>query len=151
MWPPRIARRLLCGASHMLSFETAVLISKQLLAAQGFGSGGAVYSSGELGVFKASEGRCPRAIRCRQSCGRIHGGVPKAIPARPIVRFRTIRQPRRPVATTLGQPTGGPNFSSRSWRRPGRLPLYKNQDISGLASLSRRRLDQISRWNKSRR
>src|SRR5262245_57843915 len=46
-----MARKLIEIGAPRLSFDDAIFIAKQLLAAQGFGSGGMVRSSGELAVF----------------------------------------------------------------------------------------------------
>ena len=51
-WLRRRARRLIEIGSGRLSFDVAIFTAKQLLADQGFGSGGMVHSSGELGVFR---------------------------------------------------------------------------------------------------
>src|SRR4051794_27119847 len=47
----RVARWLIEVGARRLSFDVAMFTAKQLLAAQGFGSGGTMLTSGELGVF----------------------------------------------------------------------------------------------------
>ena len=43
----------------MLPFRVAVLVSKQLLAAQGLGAGGSISSSGEKSVFRLVKADAP--------------------------------------------------------------------------------------------
>ena len=53
MWPHTSVKGFLTGTFGMLPFGLAVIIAKQLLAAQGFGAGAGVRFSGEKGVSRA--------------------------------------------------------------------------------------------------
>jgi FkbM family methyltransferase len=143
MWSRRIGRRLLNGMSRMLSFETAVLISKQLLEAQGFGAGGYMSSSGEFGVFNLIATAAPVLFDVGGHVGGYTEEFLKQFP-----RGRScIFEPSASHLALLRQRVGGrPEvqiFPVGLGAEPGQFPLYKDQDISGLASLSQRRLDYL--------
>ena len=143
MWSRRIARRLLNGASHMLSFETAILISKQLLEAQGFGAGGSIHSSGELTVFDLIKADNPVLFDVGGHIGEYTEQFLKRFP-----RGRSyIFEPSASHLALLRQRLGGRSevqiFPLGLGAEPGQFALYKDRDISGLASLSQRRLEWL--------
>jgi FkbM family methyltransferase len=143
MWSRRIARRLLNGASRMLSFETAVLISRQILEAQGFSTGGNMYSSGELSGFNLITADTPVLFDVGGHVGEYTVEFLKRFP-----RGRScIFEPSASHLALLRQRLGGrPEvqiFPLGLGGETGQLPLYKDQDISGLASLSKRRLQHF--------
>ena len=143
MWSRRIGRRLLNDISHVLSFDMAVLISKQLLEAQGFGAGGAIHSSGELGVFNLVKAGTPVLFDVGGHVGEYTDEFLKRFP-----RGRScIFEPSASHLALLRQRLGGrPEvqiFPVGLGAEPDQLPLYKDQNISGLASLSQRRLEYL--------
>jgi FkbM family methyltransferase len=127
----------------MLSFETAVAISKQLLAAQGFGAGGAMYSSGELGVFKLVKAHAPLLFDVGSHIGEYTEEFLRLFPRGRSFAFEPSASHVALLRQRFGNRPGVQIFPLGLGAEPGRLPLYKNQDISGLASLSRRQLDHF--------
>jgi hypothetical protein len=55
----RLFAQLVAWTFRMLPFRVAVLVSKQLLSAQGFGAGGSISSSGEKSVFRLVRADAP--------------------------------------------------------------------------------------------
>jgi FkbM family methyltransferase len=144
IWSRKLARRLLNGASHMLSFETAMAISKQVLEAQGFGAGGVMHSSGELGVFNLIRADAPVLFDVGGHIGEYTQEFLNRFP-----RGRSyIFEPSASHLALLRQRLGGrPEvriFPVGLGAEHGQLPLYKDSEISGMASLSKRRLDYLN-------
>ncbi len=126
-----------------MPFETAVLISKQLLAAQGFGSGGAIYSSGELGVLKLVRADAPVLFDVGSHAGEYTEEFLKLFPRGRSFAFEPSASHVALLRNRLGNRPEVQIFSFGLGAEPGQMPLYKDQDISGLASLSQRRLDHF--------
>jgi FkbM family methyltransferase len=127
----------------MLSFETAVLISKQLLEVQGFGAGGAVHSSGELSVFKLVKSDTPLLFDVGGHVGEYTVEFLKRFP---LGRSCIFEPSASHVALLRQRLAGRPEvkiFPVGLGTESGQMPLYKDQNISGLASLSQRRLEYL--------
>jgi FkbM family methyltransferase len=141
MWKKRLARRVLMTAYQSLPFGVAIYLAKQLLVAQGFGSAGLLESSGETGVFRFVKSGAPVLF----DVGGHVGQYTKAF----VERFPTGRsyvfEPSEPHLAELRKNVAGlvqvEILPYGLGSAPGRLPLYKDRQISGLASLSRRRLE----------
>jgi FkbM family methyltransferase len=143
MWSRRIARRLLNTTSRMLSFETAVLISKQLLEAQGFGAGGNMHSSGELNVFNLVTAGKPVLFDIGGHLGEYTEEFLRWFPCGRSCIFEPSSAHLAVVSQRLGGRPEVKIFPFGLGAESGEFPLYKDQDISGLASLSQRRLDYL--------
>jgi FkbM family methyltransferase len=127
----------------MISIETAVLISKQLLEAQGFGAGSYVKTSGELRVFDLITADAPVLFDVGGHVGEYTEEFLRRFP-----RGRSyIFEPSANHLALLRQRLAGrPEvqiFPVGLGTEPGQVPLYKDQDVSGLASFSKRRLQYL--------
>jgi FkbM family methyltransferase len=138
-----MARRLIEIGSGRLSFDVAMFTAKQLLADQGFGSGGIMHSSGEFGVFRLINSDKPLLFDVGAHIGEYTEEFLKRFPNGQSFAFEpssahlTILTRRLSAFPNVRVfPVGlGFEVSSRT--------LYKDKDISGLASLTRRRLDHM--------
>jgi FkbM family methyltransferase len=141
IWSRKLARRLLNGASHMLSFEAAMVISKQVLEAQGFGAGGNMDSSGELGVFDLVTADVPVLFDVGAHIGEYTEEFFKRFPRGRSYVFEPSASHLALLRRRLGSHPEVKIFPLGLGGEPGQFPLYKDREISGLASLSKRRLD----------
>ncbi|MBG0799978.1 FkbM family methyltransferase [Methylocystis sp. H4A] len=133
----RAARNLLAS----IPFETALLISRELLAAQGFGCGADITTSGEVGIFNLVKAPSPLLFDCGG-----HVGDYTALWLRKFPDGRAfVFEPAASHYSLLESRFSGNSsirlFPNGLGAEDARLPLYKNRDVTGLASLSRRRLD----------
>jgi FkbM family methyltransferase len=114
--------------------------AKQLLAAQGFGSGGMMHSSGELGVFRLINSDRPLLFDVGAHIGEYTEEFLKRFP-----NGRSFAFEPSPVHLTIlrGQLSASPRvriFPVGLGFEVSSKTLYKDKDVSGLASLTRRRL-----------
>ena len=75
----RVARFLVNKATPLLSFEQEIFLSKSLMTAQGFGSGGYIESSGETAIFSLVKGREPVLFDVGGHTGDYTEALPKEI------------------------------------------------------------------------
>jgi FkbM family methyltransferase len=133
------------SASRNLSFDTAMLISKQLLSAQGFGGGsGDIAVSGEIGVFKHVVGAKPVLFDVGGHVGEYTREFLKNFPSGRSFIFEPSASHLVKLRQNLGAHAGVTIFPFGLGAETAELPLFKEQDISGLASLTQRRLDHIN-------
>lgn len=142
-WLRRMTRRFIEIGANWLPFDVAMFTAKQLLAAKGFGSGGMMHSSGELGIFRlinsdkpllfdvgANIGEYTEEFLLRFPEGQSFAFEPSS--AHLTILRRRMSGSRRVKIFPIGL---GVEASIRT--------LYKDKDVSGLASLTRRRLDHM--------
>jgi FkbM family methyltransferase len=144
IWWRKVARRLLNGASHMLSFEAAMTISKQVLEAQGFGAGGTMQSSGELGVFKLVAAEAPMLFDVGGHIGEYTEKFLERFPQGRSYVFEPSGSHLALLRQRLGDRPEVRIFPLGLGAEAGQATLYKDREISGLASLSQRRLDYLN-------
>ena len=112
--------------ARLLSFDQAIFVSRTLLEAQGFGTGGDVKSSGEAAVFSLVNGSAPVLFDVGGHLGeytdaflRVHPGG-RAFVFEPSVHHFLVLKKRfgnRDNVTLIGR-----GLSSQS----GEFPLYKD-------------------------
>jgi len=137
----RLTRYFAREIALAVPFDLAMSASRTLLAAQGFGSGGSVSSSGEVGVLKQVSGEAPVLVDVGGHTGeytaaflRLHpGGICHVF--EPSERhFRLLEtQLRGRKNVTLSQKALGAEAGERT--------LYKDAEVTGLASLTKRRVE----------
>ena len=139
----RLFAQLVAWTFRMLPFGVAVLASKQLLCAQGFGVGGSISSSGEKSVFRLVKANAPILFDVGGHLGEYTEAFLNAFPSGQSYVF----EPSASHVDMLRQNLGGrPHVHILPvglGDKPGTLPLYKDRNISGLASLSQRRLEHF--------
>lgn len=141
----RLARVLLNSVSRMLSFDTSMLISKQLLAAQGFGgSSGDIAVSGEIGVFNRMTAAEPVLFDVGGHVGEYTREFFQKFPKGRSFIFEPSVSHLERLRQNLGTHAAVTICAYGLGAEAAELPLYEDQDISGLASLTQRRLDHIN-------
>lgn len=135
--------RLMSGAFRMLPFKTAVRISKQMLAAQGFGAGTEPGSSGETGVFRLVDAGQPVLFDVGGHVGDYTEAFLAHCPSGRAVVFEPSAHHLAVLRQRLGARAEVQILPVGLGAETARLPLYKDREISGLASLSQRRLDHF--------
>jgi FkbM family methyltransferase len=133
----RAARRVL-GA---LPFNTAMLIARELLAAQGFGTGADVAVSGEASVFRLVKSRTPMLFDCGGHVGDYTGLWLTSFPAGRAFVFEPSAAHLALLEARFSSNPAVRIFPAGLGAQNAQLPLFKNSNVSGLASLSQRRLD----------
>jgi FkbM family methyltransferase len=131
------------GTFGFLSFDQAISLSKRLMKSQGFGAGASSKSSGESGVFKVLPTGAPVLFDVGGHVGDYTSAFLEAHPGGRAYVF----EPSASHFKRLGEQLGGrPNVTLTACalgRARAELPLYKDSNISGLASLTQRRLGHI--------
>jgi FkbM family methyltransferase len=140
----RLINDLLIGIFRMLPFRLAVLLSKQLLVAQGFGAGGHISSSGETGVFRLVKANAPTLFDVGGHVGEYSEAFLSAFPRGRSYIFEPSANHVEMLRRRLGARPEVAIFPLGLGPEAGTLPLYKDRDISGLASLSQRRLEHFN-------
>lgn len=129
----------------MLSFDTAMLISKQILSAQGFGgTSGDIAASGEIGVFKRVQGAAPVLFDVGGHVGVYTQEFFQQFPQGRSFIFEPSASHLEKLRGNLGTNPAVTIFPFGLGTEAAELPLYKDQDITGLASLTQRRLDHFN-------
>ena len=129
---------------RFLSFDEALLISRTLLETQGFGGGADVKTSGEVGVFNLVVGPSPVLFDVGGHLGQYTEAFLQAHPDGRVFVFEPSTSHFAVLNERLGNRDNITLVNSGLSDRPGELPLYKHDDISGLASLTKRRLDHFN-------
>lgn len=139
-----IARQGLVALSKLLPFDIAIQASRQLLAAQGFGSGACLKTSGEAAVFRLVQGSAPVLF----DVGGYLGEYTRLfLAAKPDGRAFVFEPSDSHLCLLRKNLAGCKNVEILPFglgSEAARLPLYKNCGVSGLASLSQRRLDHYN-------
>jgi FkbM family methyltransferase len=138
----RRATRLLANkAARLLSFKQAVFVSKTLLEAQGFGSGGYLDSSGETSVFNLVKNSEPILFDVGAHVGEYTEAFLRVHPAGHSYVFEPSEQHFQKLSKRLGCYKNVTLVKCGLGNREREAPLYKDAEVTGLASLTKRRLD----------
>lgn len=137
----RLASYLVHGFARLLPFDVAMTISRTLLAGQGFGSGGLVATSGEIGVFRAVTAAAPVLFDVGGHTGEYTEAFLRAHPTGNCFVFEPSETHFKLLATRLGSTPHVHLARCALGQQVGELTLFKNSEVSGLASLTKRRLD----------
>ncbi len=136
-------RKLLFSIAKRLPFKTGMFIAEVLLAGQGFGSGGSVQSSGETGVFDLLEGDSPLLIDIGAHTGEYTQAFLARFPKGRVVIFEPSETHVRLLRQHLGAAANVRVIQKAAGAASESAILYKNADVTGGASLTRRRLDHL--------
>ena len=137
----KLARFLLGKAASFLSFEQAVFVSKTLLEAQGFGSGGYIESSGETAIFSLVKGREPVLFDVGGHLGDYTEAFLMVHPAGHSYVFEPSERHFQILAKRLSHRKNVTLLKCGLSDQEKEAPLYKDAEVTGLASLTKRRLD----------
>jgi FkbM family methyltransferase len=139
----RILRHALGLIADCLTFDQAILISRTLLASKGFGSGGNVSTSGEGSVFELVGGNAPVLFDVGAHSGEYTEAFLKRHPGGRAYCFEPSEAHFELLKGRLGHSNGVQLFKLALGAGTGEVNLYKNAEVSGLASLTRRQLDHL--------
>jgi len=131
----------ICG---QLSFEQAIQLSKALLEYQGFGSGAWLDGSGEMTAVKSLLGPRPILFDVGGHVGDYAAAFLTACPEGRCYVFEPSESHFRILNERLGRFANVVLVNTGLGARSEERPLYKHADISGLASLTKRRLDHFN-------
>ena len=134
-----IARRL----GRLLTFDQALAAAQAILHSQGFGSGADTRSSGETAVFRLLTGGRPVLFDVGGHVGEYTSAFLKAHPAGRSYVFEPSDSHFRILSDRLGGRDNVVLVKSAVGACSGEGQLYKHGEISGLASLTKRRLDHF--------
>jgi FkbM family methyltransferase len=137
------AKAFLNSIFRTLPFGLAVPFAKQLLLAQGFGAGAGVRSSGEKGAFRLIKADAPVLFDVGGHVGEYTEAFLTAFPRGRAYVFEPSADHVDMLRQNLCNRPEVQIFPLGLGREPSQLPLYKDRDISGLASLSPRRLEHF--------
>jgi FkbM family methyltransferase len=138
----KLTRLLGHRLGRILSFEKAALISEAILETKGIGTGADVRSSGEVSVFELL-GERPIIFDVGGHAGDYTDALLRARPAGRAFVFEPSDSHFRILHERLGGRTNVILEKIGLGARACEVPLYKTGEISGLASLTRRRLDHF--------
>ncbi len=137
-------RALFGHVLRIVPFHAAMGISKSLMAAHGMGTGGFVGSSGERGVFRLIKAPRPVLFDVGGHTGEYSEAFLDDFPEGSVFVF----EPSTSHVNLLRQRLAGKSnvtvFPVGLAAEAGTRTLYKDRDVSGLASLSQRRLDHFN-------
>jgi FkbM family methyltransferase len=142
----KLTRKLVRSLGHrlgrLLSFEQASLIAEAILETKGFGSGSDVQSSGEVCVFDLLR-EAPVVFDVGGHVGDYTEALLRVRPASRVFVFEPSNSHFRLLQRRLGDRANVVLEKIGLGARSCELPLYKIGDVSGTASLTRRRLDHL--------
>src|SRR5579872_3987669 len=140
--PPRLpGRGWVDPALRRLPFGFAMRLVDKILTAQGFGAGWSIAASGETSVFRLVAGRAPILFDVGGHLGEYTKAFLATFPKGKSFVFEPSASHLERMRRDLG---GDPRVQIHPQglgAEPAKRPLYKDREISGLASLTRRRLD----------
>ena len=138
----KLTRSLGHRLGRLLSFQQAVLISEAILETKGIGTGSDVQSSGEVSTFELL-GEAPTVFDVGGHAGDYTDALLRARPHGHAYVFEPSDSHFRMLQERFGGRTNVTLEKVGLGARACEAPLYKTGDISGLASLTRRRLDHF--------
>jgi FkbM family methyltransferase len=140
----KIIHSITLRVARFLPFNQAIFISRTLLEAQGFGSGAQVQSSGEVAVLNLITGPAPVLFDVGGHVGDYTDSFLRAHPGGHAFVFEPSDDHFRVLKERLGNRDNVDLIKTALSAQPGEFPLYKNAEMSGLASLTKRRLDHVN-------
>jgi FkbM family methyltransferase len=126
-----------------LPFEFTVEIARTLLASQGFGAGADVASSGETGVFELMTSPEPILFDVGGFCGEYSKAFLDRHPGGKVFLFEPSPDHFAIARKTLVDSTRATCLPIALAGEAGVRTLYANHRVSGLASLTRRKLEHM--------
>jgi FkbM family methyltransferase len=127
----------------LLSFDRAMSLSKRLMKSQGFGAGSSSRTSGESGVFQLVQGDAPVLFDVGGHVGDYTAAFLAAHPSGRAFVFEPSATHFKLLRDRIGNIANVTLQNCALGAQRSELPLYKNADVTGLASLAQRRLDHI--------
>jgi FkbM family methyltransferase len=129
-------------AKH-LSFRQAIEICKIVLAEQGFGRGGDIRESGEKAIFDLVSGAKPVLFDVGAHTGEYAEAFLKRHPDARLYVFEPSAAHYDKLRLRFGDRENVHLFKLALGSRSGDAQLFKDADLTGLASLTKRRLDHF--------
>jgi FkbM family methyltransferase len=129
--------------ANRLTFDQVVFISRTLLASKGFGSGGSVTASGEAAVFDLLRGKAPVLFDVGAHTGEYTQAFLNRHPSGHAYCFEPSERHFELLRARIGGRENVHLFKLALGVIAGEVNLYKDAEVSGLASLTRRRLDHL--------
>lgn len=136
----KILRRLFRG----FTFEEAMSSVKYIMLQQGFGAGGSLASSGEHGVLKLISRPDPVVFDVGAHVGDYTGLILEAFPAGKVVAFEPSAVHFEKLRDAYGRDDRVQLFNFGLGESACQRSLYKDSEVSGLASFAQRRLDHYN-------
>jgi FkbM family methyltransferase len=130
--------------ASQLPFDTALAMARELLLLQGFGSGGAIANSGELAVFDLLAGNDrPTLFDIGGHLGEYTGAFIRRFPHGRSFVFEPSAAHTGLLRERLAAQSNATVMQMALAAAGGEATLYKDDVITGLASLIPRRLDHF--------
>ena len=131
-------------ATLLLNYDQVEFIVLNLLRSQGIGKGGSVRLSGETGVFNLISASCPILLDVGGHIGEYTEEFLRVHPRGVAYVFEPSAEPFHVLKARLGNYSNITLVQKGLSDRSGTQPLYKDAEMSGLASLTRRRLEHLN-------
>ena len=139
----RLARRLLTSVSRRLPFPVAMTISRELMRAQGFGSGERVDASGEMAVLEHIRSDRPVLFDVGGHLGDYTDAFLRRFPDGRAFIFEPATSHLARLQKRFSGHAATTLFPFGLSDAAASLPLFKDAEVTVLASLTRRQLDHI--------
>lgn len=139
----KLLKSAIPGTFSFLSFNQAMSLSKRLMKSQGFGAGSSAKTSGESGVFRLVQGDAPVLFDVGGHVGEYTAAFLGAHPNGRAFVFEPSAVHFGLLQDRIGKTPHVTLQNCALGAKRSELPLYKNADVTGLASLTQRRLDHI--------
>jgi len=125
-------------------FDTAVAIAREILSSQGFGCGELIATSGEVGVFELLAGAdSPLVFDVGGHVGEYTAAFLRRFPGGRAFVFEPSATHFSILSKRFGDRQNVQAFRIALGAASGEASLYKDAEVTGLASLTRRRLDHF--------
>lgn len=144
-----VSHRLLHLAGRValphIAFDTGIALAREILAYQGFGCGGSIATSGELSVFGLLAAENPTLFDVGAHVGEYTEAFLAKFPRGRAFAFEPSAAHFGQLQNRIGSNPAVHTFQLALGATAGEAVLYKDADVSGLASLTLRRLDHFGR------
>lgn len=126
-----------------LSFKVAVKVAKRIMSDRGFGAGAGVRESGEKAVFTLVHEQEPVLFDVGAHIGAYTKAFIEVFPNGKSFAFEPSLHHREALEGNLKDVAGVKLFACALGEQAGTASLFKNSNVTGLASLTKRRLDHF--------